>query len=128
VQLARLLFAAALIVLAGLTPARATPMLLVDMETLEVLYEQEAGQPWHPASLTKLMTAYVTFEAIAAGRIALDTVITLSKAAVGQAPSSSGLKVGSSITLRDALYVLVVHSANDIAWAIAEAVGGRSDE
>lgn len=120
----RLLFAAAVFLLAGLVPLRANPMLLVDMDTLDVLYEQDAGQPWHPASLTKLMTAYVTFQAVADGAITLDTVVIVSKAAASQAPSSSGLRAGSGITLKDALYVLLVHSANDLAWAIAETVAG----
>ncbi|MGV8833709.1 MAG: D-alanyl-D-alanine carboxypeptidase family protein [Devosia sp.] len=99
-------------------------MLLVDMETLDVLYAQDAGQPWHPASLTKLMTAYVTFEEIAKGTITLDTPVVLSKHAVAQAPVRSGLKVGSALTLKDALYIMVVKSANDVAMAIAETVGG----
>lgn len=116
VALAAMLLAAA--------PAQANPMLLADLETGEVLYAEEAGHPWHPASLTKLMTAYVAFAAIAQGRITLDTPITVSQRAWNQAPSKSGLEVGSAITLRDALYLLIVKSANDIAVAIAEAVSG----
>ncbi|HLV85103.1 MAG TPA: D-alanyl-D-alanine carboxypeptidase family protein [Devosia sp.] len=113
-----------LLAVLSLGRAQANPMLLVDMETLDVLYAQEAGQPWHPASLTKLMTAYVTFEEIAKGTITLDTPVLLSKHAVSQAPSRSGLAVGSALTLKDALYILVVKSANDVAMAIAETVGG----
>lgn len=122
----RRLAACLMVVLAitGTTPAWAVPMLLVDAQTFEVLYAEEAGQPWHPASLTKLMTAYVAFRAIEEGRISLDDTIKISKNAWNQAPSKSGLKVGSSITLRDALYVLVVKSANDIAVAIAEGISG----
>jgi D-alanyl-D-alanine carboxypeptidase len=101
------------------------PMLLVDMRTGEVLYDKDAGEPWHPASLTKLMTAYVAFAAVKQGRVSLDTPITISKNAWNQAPSKSGLDVGSSITMRDALYILVVKSANDIAVAIAEKVSGN---
>jgi D-alanyl-D-alanine carboxypeptidase len=108
-------------------PVAANPMLLVDMRTGEVLYNDDGGKPWHPASLTKLMTAYVAFAAVAQGRISLDTPIKISKNAWNQAPSKSGLAVGSSITLRDALYILVVKSANDIAVAIAEAVSGSTD-
>lgn len=115
---------ALLIGFAAVTPAQAVPMLLVDMQTGEVLYNEDGGQPWHPASLTKLMTAYVTFAAIQQGRISLDTPITISQNAWNQAPSKSGLDVGSAITLQDALYILVVKSANDIAVAIAEAVSG----
>jgi D-alanyl-D-alanine carboxypeptidase len=106
------------------SPASAIPKLLVDMQTGEVLYEEDAGRPWHPASLTKLMTAYVAFAAIQQGRIGLDTPITISRNAWNQAPSKSGLEVDSAITLRDALYILVVKSANDVAVAIAEAVSG----
>lgn len=108
-------------------PVAANPMLLVDMRTGEVLYNDDGDKPWHPASLTKLMTAYVAFAAVAQGRISLDTPIKISKNAWNQAPSKSGLAVGSSITLRDALYILVVKSANDIAVAVAEAVSGSTD-
>jgi len=116
----------AAIVLAALAaaPAMANPRLLVDMQSGEVLYEEDAGQPWHPASLTKMMTAYVAFAAIKAGRITLDTPIKVSRNAWNQAPAKSGLAIGSSITLRDALYVLIVKSANDIAVAIGEAISG----
>ena len=114
----------AVVALLSLGRAEANPMLLVDMETLDVLYAQEAGQPWHPASLTKLMTAYVAFEEIAKGTVTLETPVVLSRHAVAQAPSKSGLPVGSALTLQDALYVLVVKSANDVAMAIAETIGG----
>ena len=113
-----------MLVLASLAPARANPMLLVDMDSFEVLYAQEAGQPWHPASLTKMMTAYVAFEEISKGTVSLDTPVTLSKYAVNQAPSKSGLPSGSTMTLKDALYVLIVKSANDVAMGIAETIGG----
>ena len=85
---------------------------------------QDAGQPWHPASLTKLMTAYVTFEQIQAGRVSLDTPVILSRKAVAQEPSKSGLPVDSALNMKDALYVMLVKSANDVAMAIAETVGG----
>jgi D-alanyl-D-alanine carboxypeptidase len=105
-------------------PATANPRLLVDMDTGEVLFAEEAGQPWHPASLTKLMTAYMTFAAIKAGRVNLDTLVKVSQNAWNEAPATSGLKVGSSISLRDALYVMIVKSANDVAVAIGETVSG----
>jgi D-alanyl-D-alanine carboxypeptidase len=123
---ARRLFAfiALLFALLTCTPANAIPMLLIDARTGEVLYNEDAGVPWHPASLTKLMTAYVAFAAIQAGRITLDTPIEISQNAWNQAPSKSGLEVGSKITMKDALYILLVKSANDIAVAVAEAVSG----
>ncbi len=125
-QLARHLLAAVTltVLLAGAAPAQANPMLLVDLQTGEVLYNKDGGQPWHPASLTKLMTAYVAFAAVRQGRLSLDTPIKISRNAWNQAPSKSGLEVDSAITLRDALYILVVKSANDVAVAIAEAVSG----
>lgn len=110
---------------ASLVPAFATPLLLVDRDTLQVLYAEDAGQPWHPASLTKLMTAYVAFEEIAKGTVTLDTPVTLSKYALSQAPSRSGLKVDTAVSLEDALYILIVKSANDMAVAIAETIGGN---
>lgn len=121
---ARRLVLVLLLALLSLAPARANPMLLVDMDNFNVLYAQEAGQPWHPASLTKLMTAYVTFEQLAQGKVSLDTPVIVSKNAFNEAPSKSGLAVGSALTLQDALYVMLVKSANDISVAIAETVGG----
>ena len=120
----RRLAVALLLALLSLGRAEANPMLLVDMENLDVLFAQEAGQPWHPASLTKLMTAYVAFEEIAKGTVSLDTPVILSRNAINQAPSKSGLPVGSALTMKDALYVMLVKSANDVAMGIAETVGG----
>lgn len=130
VPLARRLSAALAFVLClamAVVPATANPTLLVDLHTGEVLHSEEGGRPWHPASLTKLMTAYVAFAAVNSGRISLDTPIKISQHAWNQAPSKSGLEVGSAITLRDALYIIVVKSANDVAVAIAEAVSGSED-
>ena len=108
----------------GIETASAIPLLLVDAKTTEVLYAEDAGQPWHPASLTKMMTAYLAFAAIAAGRVTLDTHVIVSQHAWNQAPAKSGLEVGDAITLKDALYIMLVKSANDIAVAVAETVGG----
>lgn len=124
-MLLRRLAIALVLSFASLVPAFATPLLLVDRDTLQVLYAEDAGQPWHPASLTKLMTAYVAFEEIAKGTVTLDTPVTLSKYALSQAPSRSGLKVDTAVSLEDALYILIVKSANDMAVAIAETIGGN---
>lgn len=113
----------ALLVLWAL-PAQAIPQLLVDMHTNEVLFEEDAGQPWHPASLTKLMTAFLAFEAIANGEVALDTPVIVSAHALKAPPSKIGAPVGTAYTMEDALYLLIVKSANDIAIAIAETIGG----
>ena len=127
-QLGRQFRVLTLVVLASLSAmlgaARANPMLLVDMDSLQVLYSQDAGHPWHPASLTKLMTAYVAFEEIAKGTVTLDTPVLISRHAFNEAPSKSGLPVDSALSMKDALYVMLVKSANDVAMAIAETVGG----
>ncbi len=118
-------FILGLALLIVLTPqALALPMLLVDARTLQVLYAEDAGQPWHPASLTKMMTAYLAFAAIKEGRVGLDTPVIVSQHAWNQAPAKSGLEKGSAVTLEDALYIMLVKSANDIAVAIAETIGG----
>ncbi|NOZ32045.1 MAG: D-alanyl-D-alanine carboxypeptidase [Alphaproteobacteria bacterium] len=109
-------------------PARAIPQLLMDMRTGEVLFENEAGQPWYPASLTKLMTAYVAFEAIASGRATLDTPIIMSATARKAPPARLGVPVGTALRLEDALYMLIVKSANDVATAIAETLSGSERE
>lgn len=109
-------------------PGYAIPRLLIDTQTGEVLYDEDAGVPWHPASLTKMMTAYVTFAAIQAGRVTLDTPVKISKNAWNQAPAKSGLEVGASVTMKDALYIMLVKSANDMAIAIAETVSGNAKD
>ncbi len=105
-------------------PAYATPALLVDMATGEVLQARDAGRPWHPASLTKLTTAIVVFQAIDNGDVSLDTPVIISAVARQAPPSKSGLPVDSALTMRDALNLLIVKSANDVAIAIAETVSG----
>lgn len=120
---------AAMIVVFGLVAlaaplAMANPRLLVDMRTGEVLFAEEAGQPWHPASLTKLMTAYVTFEAISSGRVSLDTPVIISARALAEPPAKVGLPVDTAMSMKDALYLMLVKSANDVAVAVAETVSG----
>lgn len=108
--------------------ASANPALLFDLKDGRVIEQRDAFRRWFPASLTKLMTAYVTFAAIKAGRLTLDQPIKLSRNAWNQAPSKSGLAIGSAISVKDALYILLVKSANDIAVALAEAVSGTVPE
>jgi D-alanyl-D-alanine carboxypeptidase len=125
VRLARTLALCFALLASTIAPIKAIPLLLVDAQSLEVLYAEDAGQPWHPASLTKLMTAYMAFAAIKDGRVSLDTPVTVSQHAWNQAPAKSGLEVGAQITLKDALYIMLVKSANDIAVAVAETIGGN---
>lgn len=123
----RIVAVAVLCLFSSISSSYAIPRLLVDMKSGEVLYAEEAGQPWHPASLTKLMTAYVTFRAIAQGKVSLDTPVIMSARALKEPPSKVGAPVGTAFTMKDALYLLVVKSANDVAVAIAETVGGSVD-
>ncbi len=121
-----LLFAVTLVLV--LPPARANPLLLVDMANAEVLLAQEAGRPWYPASLVKLTTALVVFNAIKDGRLGLDSEVVISARALRVPPSRLGLRVDTVLSMRDALNLLIVKSANDIAIAIAEAVSGSVEE
>lgn len=108
--------------------ALANPKMVVDVKTGRVISHQEAFRKWYPASLTKLMTAYVTFHAIKSGRISLDTPVVMSKRAADQPPSKLFLKPGSSMTLDAAMKILLVKSANDVAVAVAETVGGSVEQ
>lgn len=104
--------------------ARATPILLVEAESGKVLEQQEAGRPWYPASVTKLMTVYVALNAVREGRMTLDTLLTVSPLAASQSPTKMGFAAGTKVTLDNALKMLMVKSANDMAVTIAEGVGG----
>ncbi|PVE20301.1 hypothetical protein DC522_33165 [Microvirga sp. KLBC 81] len=121
-KLSSLLLAAGLFLTAS--PADASPLLLVDASTGDVLAAQEATRSWHPASLTKLMTAHLALMVVRSGKLALDTSIVLSARAAAQAPSKLGAPPGTSLRLEDALRVMLVKSANDVAVAIAEAASG----
>ncbi len=107
--------------------ASAAPALVFEPYKGTVLYAEDPDAQWFPASLTKLMTAYVTFQALKDGTVTPDTKLICSQTAARQAPSKLGLAVGGSITLDLALKVLIVKSANDVAVMIAEAVSGSQD-
>ena len=119
-----LLFGAALL---APSVASAAPALVFEPYNGTVVYAEDPDAQWFPASLTKLMTAYVTFQALKAGTVTPDTKVICSRTAAMQAPSKLGLPVGGSITLGVALKVLIVKSANDVAVMIAEAVAGSQD-
>ena len=99
------------------------PYVVADVATGRVIEEHDALRPWFPASTTKLMTIYVAFRAIKAGEIRLDTRIGYSANALSQPPSKMAFKPGTTFTLEDALKMMMVKSANDIAIAVAEGVG-----
>jgi D-alanyl-D-alanine carboxypeptidase len=111
---------------AGLTPDRATAqsMLLIEADTGRILHNENGSHPWYPASVTKVMTAYVTLKAVKAGRISLDTLITVTPNAAAQAPTKMGFRVGSQITVDNALKTIMVKSANDMSVTLAEGVSG----
>ncbi|RAI03829.1 hypothetical protein DLJ53_04995 [Acuticoccus sediminis] len=107
-------------------PARAEvgSYLLFDMADGTILSEYEPTALWYPASITKLMTAYVTFQAIEKGELKLTSPVKISPQANQQPPSRMGFPVGTVLTVETALRILMTKSANDIAFALAESVGG----
>ncbi len=109
--------------LSGL-PLRAAPLLLADLDTGRVIYSDDATQLWHPASVTKLMTVYLAFKSVQAGRIKWTTPLVTSERAKAMPPSKIGMKVGQTLTLDAAVKILLVKSANDIAVIVAESLGG----
>lgn len=98
--------------------------IVVDMATGDVLFSRRADSQRYPASLTKIMTLYMLFEALEAGRLSLTGSLPVSANAARQPPSRLGLPAGSKIKVEDAVLALVVQSANDIAVVVAEALGG----
>jgi D-alanyl-D-alanine carboxypeptidase len=108
------------------SPARAAPYaaMVMDARTGEVLHSRNADTRLHPASLTKMMTLYIAFEAVRLGEIDLDTQVRISRAAAAEPPSKLGLRAGSTIRFRFLIRAAAIRSANDAATAIAEAISG----
>ena len=98
--------------------------IVVEADTGKVLYARNPDSRRYPASLTKVMTLYLAFDALQRGRLKLDDRITVSRHAADQRPTRIGLRPGQSITVRDAINVVAVKSANDAAAALAERIGG----
>ena len=97
--------------------------LVLDAKTGEVLYARKADVQRYPASLTKMMTLYMVFEALDEGRLTLNQSLHVSRRAAGMPPSKLGLRRGNSIKVKDAILALVTKSANDVAVVVAEALG-----
>lgn len=111
--------------LSGARPAAAVEAtLIVEADSGKVLHAEHATFPWYPASTTKLMTMYLTLKAVKDKRLTLDTLLTVSPNAVAQAPSKMGFRAGITVTVDNALKMLMVKSANDIAVVLAEGVAG----
>jgi len=104
--------------------AAAGPSLVVDVDSGQTLSENNATEPWFPASLTKLMTTYVALNAVRDGRLTFDTPLTMSARAAAAPASKMGFAPGVEVTLDNALKMLMVKSPNDVAVMIAESVDG----
>lgn len=124
--------AVAILMATGLAAATATPAaanskyagIVVDAKTGKVLYENSADAKRYPASLTKMMTLYLIFEALESGRIKLSTKVPFSANAAAEPPTKLGVRAGGSITVEQAILSLVTKSANDAATAAGEMLGG----
>jgi D-alanyl-D-alanine carboxypeptidase len=121
-----ILVAAAVAVIAP-RAASAEALLVVEADTGKVLQADNATMPWYPASVTKMMTAYVTLKAVKEGRMTLEQLVTVSPVAASQSPSKMGFRPGTQVTLENALAMMMVKSANDMAVVLAESVGGSID-
>src|SRR5271169_773474 len=125
-----------LIAFAGLQPAeagnpssaRGESAIVVDGKSGNVLYSAKSDELRHPASLTKIMTLYLLFERMEAGKFKLNSQLSVSRHASVQAPSKLGLPPGQTITVEDAIRAMVTKSANDVAVVVAEAIGGSEGE
>jgi D-alanyl-D-alanine carboxypeptidase len=102
--------------------------IVVDAYSDQVLHEENPDAPRHPASLTKIMTLYMLFEQIEAGKFKLDSPLQISAHAAAQTPTKLGLKANQTITVEDAIKGMVTRSANDAAVVVGEAVGGTEPD
>jgi D-alanyl-D-alanine carboxypeptidase len=121
-----IILAAALAVFAP-QAAHSEARLVIEADSGKVLEAENATVPWYPASVTKLMTAYVTLQAVKDGKLTLDTLLTVSPTAASQSPSKMGFRPGIQVTVDNALKMMLVKSANDMAVVLAEGVGGSID-
>lgn len=115
------------VLLSGIARAAPYAAIVMDARTGEVLYSNNAETRLHPASLTKMLTLYIAFEAVERGEISLDTMVKISKHAAAEPPSKLGLKPGQRIQLRYLIRAAAVKSANDAATAIGEAISGSEE-
>ena len=102
--------------------------ILIDAESGKVLRAENATYPWYPASTTKLMTLYMTLSAIRDHRITFDTLFTVSPNASSQSPTKMGFPIGTQVTVDNAIKMMMVKSANDMAVMLAEGIGGSIDD
>lgn len=102
--------------------------IVIDARSGEVLFEENADARLHPASLTKMMTLYITFQELEKGTITLDSLVTVTKHAASQAPSRLGLKPGQKIAVRYLIRAAAIKSANDAAAALGDFIGGNQED
>ena len=121
------IFAVAMLAVVAPRATHAEALLVVEADTGKVLQADNATYPWYPASVTKMMTAYATLKAVKDGKLTLDTLFTVSPVAASQSPSKMGLRPGTQVTVENALAMMLVKSANDMAVVLAEGVGGSID-
>jgi len=124
VQLSLALMAALFLQTAPPASAKTESYIIIDAASGKMLTESNADASAHPASLTKMMTLYLLFDALEHGKVKLDQPFTISRWAAAQAPSKLGLVAGQTIPVRDLILAIVTHSANDAAVTIAENLGG----
>lgn len=98
--------------------------IVVDAKSGEILYAKHADSPRYPASITKIMTLYLTFEALASGRLHPEDRVVVSPHAAAQAPTKLGVRAGDSVSVQEAMEGMATKSANDMAVAMAEKIGG----
>ena len=122
-----LFLAVAALAIATSRIVHAEALLVVEADSGKVLQAENATYPWYPASVTKIMTAYVTLKAVKDGRLTLDTLLPVSPVAASQSPSKMGFRPGMQVTIDNALKMMMVKSANDMAVVLAEGVGGSID-
>src|SRR5215213_2452729 len=113
--------------LAGGSALADGPAVVVEVESGRVLHAERATDPWYPASITKLMTTYVALDQVRQGRAKMDHLLTVSETAAALPPSKMAFKPGTQIRLDNALRIIMVKSANDIAATIADNLGGSID-
>ncbi|MFK0165677.1 serine hydrolase [Rhizobium sp. NPDC090279] len=118
------LSAAVLLLSAPVASFAGSAYFIMDAKTGKVLASSNADDLNHPASLTKMMTLYMAFEAINRGKLSWNTRIPVSRAAAAKPPTKLGLKPGGTVTVREAVDGMIIKSANDAAAAMAEALGG----
>ena len=128
----RLVFLLSIVILASAVSAPAVhaapyAAMVMDMRDGRVLHARSADRRQHPASLTKMMTLYLAFEAVESGRVGLDQTVRVSRHASRQPPSKVYLREGQRVSIRHLIRATATKSANDAAMALAEALGGSQE-